>query len=192
MAFFKSKYEKEILSKLEKEEQMNQFNSVIAELKNKKNELIKTAAEAELNGDGQNAKTAKAAAFSLGQNLTMIEQTKTNFDIINLSNACGVCMATAMNVLDKMADSKYQLPNLGKIQKTQLKLNKYMRNMETSRKAIGMALNNSNPANVSISDEDLDSIQPLVDAKKTEILSRMPGSSLDLAQESAGERSKIF
>ena len=82
MAFFKSKYEKEILSKMEKEEQMNQFNSVIAELKNKKNELIKTAAEAELNGDGQNAKTAKAAAFSLGQNLTMIEQTKTNFDIL--------------------------------------------------------------------------------------------------------------
>ena len=47
----------------------------------------------------------------------MIEQTKTNFDIINLSNACGVCMATAMNLLDKMSNSKLQLPNLRKIQK---------------------------------------------------------------------------
>ena len=97
MAFFKSKMEKDIISKMEKEEQMEQFNSLITELKNKRIQLAKVAAEAEINGDMDSYAVAESSIIDVTENLSMIEQTKTNFDIINLSNACGVCMATAMN-----------------------------------------------------------------------------------------------
>jgi hypothetical protein len=192
MAFFKSKVEKEIMSKMEKEEQMEQFNSMIVELKNKRLELAKKAAEAEINGDENNYQIAESAIIDVSENLSLIEQTKTNFDIINLSNACGICMATAMNVLDRMSNSKLKLPNLRKIQKAQLRLNKYMKNMKVSQKAIGSALTRTNPANKSRSPEEIASIRPLIDSEKSKILSKMPGSSFDLAQEIANERSKII
>lgn len=192
MAFFKSKIEKDIVSKMEKEEQIEQFNSLITELKNKRIELAKVAAEAEVNGDLPNYQIAEGAIIDVSENLSLIEQTKTNFDIINLSNACGVCMATAMNVLDKISNSKLQLPNLRKIQKAQMRLNKYMKNMKISQKAIGGALNRTNPANKSRSVEEIASIRPLIESEKSKILSKMPGSSFDLAQEIASERSKIF
>ena len=46
MAFFKTKQEKEIIAKMEREEQMETFNEQINELKSKRQEYAKIAAEA--------------------------------------------------------------------------------------------------------------------------------------------------
>ena len=67
-----------------------------------------------------------------------------------------------------------------------------MRNMRISQKAMGGALKRSNPANKTRSPEELASVRPLIEAEKSKILSKMPGSSFDLAQEIANERNKII
>ena len=51
MAFFKSKQEKEIIAQMERDEQMQVFTEQIEQLKVKREEYAKIAAEAEVNGD---------------------------------------------------------------------------------------------------------------------------------------------
>lgn len=112
MAFFKTKQEKEIEAQMEREEQMQVFSEQIEELKKKREEYAKIAAEAEVNGDAGTYDIAVNALIDLNDSISGLIQTKANFDIINVSNSIATSMAMAMNALDKMAGSKANLPDI--------------------------------------------------------------------------------
>jgi len=192
MGFFKTKEEKEIIAKMERDDQTQKFNELITELKNKRAELAKIAAEAELNGDDVGYQTAVNSLLDVNDGVSMITQTKTNFDIINLTNSIGVCMASAMNVLDNMASSKSQMPNMRKIRNAQLKLNKYMRNVRIGQEALKKSMAQSNPANRHRSKEEIDSVRPLIDAEREKLYSKTNPIAYDLAQEIQNEKNKII
>ena len=192
MAFFKTRQEKEIIAKMEREEQMEVFNEQINELKNKRQEYARIAAEAEVNGDTGSYDAAVNALLEMNDIISSLMQTKTNFDIINISNSIAVTMATAMNTLDKMASGKAKMPNLRKIQKTQVKMNKYMREVKIAQKAMGSAMKNSNPANKVRSAEALASVRPLIEAERAKLSPTISTSGINLADEIERERNKII
>ncbi len=192
MSFFKTKQEKEIIAKMEREEQMQIFNDQINELKSKRQEYAKIAAEAEINGDNGSYEVAVNALLEMNDVISSLMQTKTNFDIINISNSIAVTMATAMNTLDKMASGKAKMPNLRKIQKTQVKMNKYMREVKIAQKAMGSAMKNTNPANKVRSPEALASVRPLIEAERAKLSPTITTSSINLADEIERERNKII
>ena len=191
MAFFKNKQIKEIEAKMERDEQMEIFNEQLKELKAKRQEYAKIAAEAEINGDTGSYDVAVNALLEMNDVISSLTQTKTNFDIINVSNSIAVTMATAMNCLDKMASGKAKMPNLRKIQKTQMKMGKYMRNVKISQKAMSNAMKNSNPANRVRSQEVLDSVRPLIDAERAKLTPSINISGLNLSDEIEMEKNKI-
>ena len=196
MGFFKTKQEKEIIAKMERDEQMEVFNEQIKELKLKRQEYAKIAAEAEVNGDTGSYDVAVNALLEMNDIISSLTQSKTNFDIINISNSIAVTMATAMNALDKMANGKAKMPNLRKIQKTQVKMNKYMREMKISQKAMSSAMKNSNPANRARSQEQLDSVRPLIEAERAKLSptmsSSVAGTGFSLAEEIEKEKNRII
>ena len=192
MAFFKTKQEKEIIAKMEREEQMEVFNEQINELKAKRQEYAKIAAEAEINGDTGSYEAAVNALLEMNDVVSTLMQTKTNFDIINVSNSIAVTMATAMNALDKMASGKAKMPNLRKIQKTQVKMNKYMRQVKIAQKAMGSAMKNSNPANKVRSQEALASVRPLIEAERAKMAPTISGSGINLTEEIQREKNRII
>lgn len=192
MAFFKTRQEKEIIAKMEREEQMEVFNEQINELKAKRQEYAKIAAEAEINGDTGSYEAAVNALLEMNDVVSTLMQTKTNFDIINVSNSIAVTMATAMNALDKMASGKAKMPNLRKIQKTQVKMNKYMRQVKIAQKAMGSAMKNSNPANKVRSQEALASVRPLIEAERAKMAPTISGSGINLTEEIQREKNRII
>ena len=106
MALFKTKQEKEIVEQMEREEQMQVFTDQIEELKKKRDEYAKIAAEAEVNGDTETYNIAVNALIDLNDSISGLIQTKANFDIINVSNSIATSMTMAMSALDKMASGK--------------------------------------------------------------------------------------
>lgn len=192
MAFFKTKQEKEIIAKMEREEQMEVFNEQINELKTKRQEYAKIAAEAEINGDTGSYDVAVNALLEMNDVISSLMQTKTNFDIINISNSIAITMATAMNALDKMANGKAKMPNLRKIQRTQVKMNKYMREIKIAQKAMGSAMKNSNPANRTRSQEALESVRPLIEAERAKLAPTISGNGINLADEIEREKNRII
>ena len=181
MAFFKNKQIKEIEAKMERDEQMEIFNEQLKELKAKRQEYAKIAAEAEINGDTGSYDVAVNALLEMNDVISSLTQTKTNFDIINVSNSIAVTMATAMNCLDKMASGKAKMPKMGK----------YMRNVKISQKAMSNAMKNSNPANRVRSQEVLDSVRPLIDAERAKLTPSINISGLNLSDEIEMEKNKI-
>lgn len=178
MAFFKTKAEKELIAKMEREEQMQAFQDQIDEMKVKRQEYAKIAAEAELNGDEQSYKIALNAILELNDVISALTQTKANFDIINVSNAVAVNMAMSMNILNKMATGKSKMPNIRKIQKTQLKMSKYMKDVKIAQKGIGYAMKSVNPANKPRTQEDISAVRPFIEAE----LYKLSPSTLDVEQ----------
>ena len=198
MAFFKSKTEKEIEAQMERDEQMQLFNEKINELKAKREEYAKIAAEAEMNGDMGTYDVAVNALIELNDVVSSLMQTKANFDIINVSNSIAISMATAMNALDKMAGGKAKMPDIKKIQKANMKISKYMRSIKISQKAMGQAMKSSNPANRVRSDADISGVRPMIDAARAKMSGvSMPvgGASpagIDLSAEIAAEKNRII
>lgn len=194
MAFFKTKQEKQIIAQMERDEQMQVFNDQINELKTKRQEYAKIAAEAEVNGDTGSYEVAINALMELNDVISSLTQTKANFDIINISNATAINMAMAVNALDKMADGKIKMPNLKSIQRVNMKISKYMRSIKISQKAMGQAMKSSNPANRARSAEEMNAVRPLIDAERAKLSgAAMPlGSRLSLAEEIAKEKNKMF
>lgn len=187
MSFFKSKQEKEIEAQMERDEQMEIFNEQINNLKVKREEYAKVAAEAELNGDSGTYDVALNALIELNDVISSLTQTKANYDIINISNSIAISTATAMNALDKMANGNINLPNIRKIQKANAKIAKYMRNVKISQKAMSSAMKRSNPANHARSEEEINTVRPMIDAARSK-LSKIstPNSnnaSIDLSNE---------
>lgn len=191
MAFFKTREEKEIIAKMEREEQLQAFNEQIAELKSKQKEYAKIAAEAEVNGDNSSYELAVNALIELNEFVSSLIQTKTNFDVINISNSISVSMATAMNALSKLTDNKVKLPNIRQIQNTQLKMQKYMREVTVSQKAMGMAMKRSNPANKIRTEEEISAVRSLIDAERAKIAPTAP-TSMSLADEIEAEQNKVI
>ena len=194
MAFFKTKQEKEIEAQMEREEQMQVFSEQIEELKKKREEYAKIAAEAEVNGDAGTYDIAVNALIDLNDSISGLIQTKANFDIINVSNSIATSMAMAMNALDKMAGSKANLPDIRKIQKANAKIAKYMKNVKISQKAMAGAMKRSNPANKVRSDAEVAAVRPMIDAARAKMTGvEMPSAAgIDLSAEIEAEKNKII
>lgn len=185
MAFFKTKEEKRIIEQMEREEQMQVFNEQIAELKKKREEYAKIAAEAEINSDLGTYDVAVNNLIELNDVISSLMQTKANFDIINVSNSIAVNMAMAVNALSNMASGSKKMPNLRKIQKVNVKVAKYMRQIRISNKAMGNMMSNTNPANHARTQEEIDSVRPMIDAARAKMNHQtLPiSSSIDLSAE---------
>ena len=194
MAFFKTKQEKEIEAQMEREEQMQVFSEQIEELKKKREEYAKIAAEAEINGDAGTYDIAVNALIDLNDSISGLIQTKANFDIINVSNSIATSMAMAMNALDKMAGSKAHLPDIRRIQKANAKIAKYMKNVKISQKAMASAMKRSNPANKVRSDTEVAAVRPMIDAARAKMTGvEMPSAAgIDLSAEIEAEKNKII
>lgn len=194
MAFFKTKQEKEIEAQMEREEQMQVFSEQIEELKKKREEYAKIAAEAEVNGDAGTYDIAVNALIDLNDSISGLIQTKANFDIINVSNSIATSMAMAMNALDKMAGSKANLPDIRRIQKANAKIAKYMKNVKISQKAMASAMKRSNPANRVRSDAEVAAVRPMIDAARAKMTGvEMPSAAgIDLSAEIEAEKNKII
>ena len=193
MAFFKTKQEKEIVAQMERDEQMEVFNTQIVELKNKREEYAKIAAEAEINGDDGTYNIAVNNLIELNEVISSLVQTKANFDIINVSNSIAVNMAMAVNALSNMASNQNKMPNLRKIQKVNVKVAKYMRQIKISNKAMSNMMKSSNPANKARSEAEIASVRPMIDACRAKLTNNsMPQSNLDLSKEIEAERNKLI
>lgn len=194
MAFFKTKQEKEIEAQMDREEQMQVFSEQIEELKKKREEYAKIAAEAEVNGDKVTYDIAVNALIDLNDSISGLIQTKANFDIINVSNSIATSMAMAMNALDKMANGKANLPDIRKIQKANAKIAKYMREVKISQKAMSGAMKRSNPANKTRSEAEIASVRPMIDAARAKMSNvSMPASAgIDLSAEIEAEKNRII
>ena len=194
MAFFKTKQEKEIEAQMEREEQMQVFSEQIEELKKKREEYAKIAAEAEINGDAGTYDIAVNALIDSNDSISGLIQTKANFDIINVSNSIATSMAMAMNALDKMAGSKANLPDIRRIQKANAKIAKYMKNVKISQKAMAGAMKRSNPANRVRSDAEVAAVRPMIDAARAKMTGiEMPSAAgIDLSAEIEAEKNKII
>ena len=68
-----------------------------------------------------------------------------------------------------MANSKNKMPDIKKLSKTNLKLKQYMKQIQISQKSFGKVMQSSNPANKTISEEELQSVKPLIDAERMKI-----------------------
>ncbi len=196
MAFFKTKQEKEIMAQMERDEQLEVFNEQIKTLKAKREEYATIAAEAELNNDAATYDVACNAMLELNEVISSLMQTKANFDIINVSNSIATTMATAMNALDVMAGNKANLPDIRKIQRTNAKVQKYMRNIKISNKAMTSAMRSSNPANKTRSAAEMDSIRPMIDAARAKMTTastpRAAASNLDISAEIESEKNRLI
>lgn len=206
MGFFKSKTEKEIMAQMQRDEQMQIFNDQIQELKKKREEYVKIAAEAEVNGDSGTYDVAVNALVELNEVISSLMQTKSNFDIINVSNSIATNMAMAVNALDMMAGNKAKMPNIKKIQKANVKISKYMRSIKISQKAMSGVMKNSNPANKARSQSEIDSVRPLIDAEISKLVgnsvsgisgmkantSGVQDQAFDLSSEIAAEKNRII
>ena len=198
MAFFKSKQEREIMAQMERDEQLQVFNDQIKELKAKREEYAAIAAEAEINGDTGTYEVACNAMLELNEVISSLMQTKANFDIINVSNSISTTMATAMNALDVMAGNKASTPDIRKIQRTNAKIQKYMRNIKVSNKAMVSAMRSSNPANKARSSAEMASIRPMIDAARAKMTTTsMPSSAsiasdLDISAEIESEKNRLI
>lgn len=191
MAFFKSKQEKEIMAQMERDEQMQLFTEQIRELKAKREEYAKIAAEAEINGDTGSYDVALNALVELNDVISSLTQAKANFDIINISNAIAVNMAMAMSALEKMAGNKTKMPDIRKIQKANVRISKYMRSIRISQKAMAGAMKNSNPANRVRSEEEIAAVRPMIDAARAKMgVSAPVASAIDLTAEIEAEKSR--
>ena len=198
MAFFKSKQEKEIMAQMERDEQLQVFNDQIKELKAKREEYASIAAEAEINGDTATYEVACNAMLELNEVISSLMQTKANFDIINVSNSISTTMATAMNALDVMASGKASTPDIRKIQRTNAKIQKYMRTIKVSNKAMATSMRSSNPANKARTAAEMDSIRPMIDAARAKMTTTtMPSaasiaSDLDISAEIESEKNRLI
>ncbi len=194
MAFFKTKEEKRIEQEMAREEQMQIFSDQINELKKKREEYASIAAEAEVNGDQGTYDVAVNNLVELNDVISSLRQTKANFDIISVSNSIAVNMAMAVNALSVMASGSAKMPNLRKIQKVNVKVARYMRQIKISNKAMSGMMNRTNPANKARSADEIASVRPMIDAARAKITSqaRPFTSAIDLSSEIEAERNKII
>lgn len=194
MAFFKSKQEREIMAQMEREEQMQVFTEQIEELKKKREEYVKIAAEAEVNGDTETYNIAVNALIALNDSVSSLTQSKANFDIINISNSIATSMATALDALNKMAEGKANMPDIRKITKINKQVASYMKDVQVSQKAMSGAMRRSNPANKVRNDAEIAAVRPMIDAARAKMTGDlMPSvSGIDLSAEIEAEKNKII
>ena len=187
MGFFKSSIEKEMMQQMQREEQMQVFNEQINELKTKRQEYAKIAAEAEVNGDAGTYDIAVNALVELNEVISSLMQTKANFDIINVSNSIATNMAMAVNALDSMANGKSKMPDMRKIQRTSVKVKNYIKQISLSQKAMSRMMNTANPANKARSPEEVSAVRPMIDAE----ISRLVGGSASALGATAKESGSV-
>lgn len=193
MAFFKTKQEKQIMAQMERDEQMEVFNNQINELKTKREEYAKIAAEAEVNNDEGTYNIAVNNLIELNDVISSLMQTKANFDIINVSNSIAVNMAMAVNALSNMASGENKMPNLKKVQKVNVKVAKYMKQIKISNKAMSNMMKTTNPANRARSDAEIAAVKPMIDAYRAKLTNvSMPTNNLDLSAEIEAEKNRII
>ena len=194
MGFFKTKQEKEIIAQMDHDEQLEVFNEQIKTMKAKREEYANIAAEAEINGDEGTYEVACNAMLELNEVISSLTQTKANFDIINISNSIASSMSAAMNALEVMAGTKANTPDIRQIQRTNAKVQKYMRNIKISNKAMAASMKTSNPANKPRTAAEMDSIRPMIDAARSKMTgATMPKvSDIDISAEINAEKNRTL
>ena len=193
MGLFKTKEEKELLAQMQREEQLDAFNELVKELKDKKQEYARYAAEAELSGNQDGYLLAVNGILEVEDNIAVITSTKTQFDIINLNDSIAAVMTKSMDLLNNMASKRVQLPNIRKIQKTQLKLKSYMRDISIANKTISKSMSKSNPANKIRSEAEIQSVRPLIEAELVKLSPTINSSiNSELASEIENENNNII
>ena len=182
------------MAQMEREEQMQVFTEQIEELKKKREEYAKIAAEAEVNGDTETYNIAVNALIALNDSVSSLTQSKANFDIINISNSIATSMATALDALNKMAEGKANMPDIRKITKINKQVASYMKDVQVSQKAMSGAMRRSNPANKVRSDAEIAAVRPMIDAARAKMTGDlMPSvSGIDLSAEIEAEKNKII
>jgi hypothetical protein len=173
MGIFKSKIEKEMTEQIKREEQLQIFDEQIKQLKASRQQYARIAAEAKINNDNSNYQNAVNALIFLNEQISYMTGMKTNYDIINISNSLASNLAMAISALDTMSSGKSKMPNIKKLSRTNVKLKQYMKQIQISQKSVGKVMQSSNPANKAISEEEMQSVKPLIDAE----ISRILGSS---------------
>ena len=111
---------------------------------------------------------------------------------MKVANSTAICMATAMNSLDKMANNKSKMPDIRKVQKAQMKINQYMKNLKVTQKAMGGAMSRSNPANRSRSVDELNSVRPLIEAERAKLVPKVSPDLYNLESAIEMEKNKII
>lgn len=196
MALFKSREEREIEAQMQRDEQLEVFNDQINILKAKREEYATVAAEAEINNDVESYNAACNALLELNEVIGSLVQTKANFDIINMSNSIAITMATAMRALEIMASSKANTPDIRKIQRTNAKVQRYMRRVKVSNKAMRNAMRTANPASKPRTAAEMESIRPMIDAARARIATAstpaFSASGLDIGAEIESEKNKTI
>ena len=196
MALFKSREEREIEAQMQRDEQLEVFNDQINILKAKREEYATVAAEAEINNDVESYNAACNALLELNEVIGSLVQTKANFDIINMSNSIATTMATAMRALEIMASSKANTPDIRKIQRTNAKVQRYMRRVKVSNKAMRNAMRTANPASKPRTAAEMESIRPMIDAARARIATAstpaFSASGLDIGAEIESEKNKTI
>jgi hypothetical protein len=181
MGLFKSKIEREMEEQIRREEQLQVFDDQIKQLKASRQQYARIAAEAEVNNDKTNYQNAVNALIFLNEQISYMTGMKTNYDIINMSNSLASNLAMAIGALDVMANSKNKMPDIKKLSKTNLKLKQYMKQIQISQKSFGKVMQSSNPANKTISEEELQSVKPLIDAERMKITG---GTTIEVSAQS--------
>lgn len=196
MALFKSREEREIEAQMQRDEQLEVFNEQIGILKAKREEYATVAAEAEINNDVESYNAACNALIELNEVIGSLVQTKANFDIINMSNSIATTMATAMRALEIMASSKANTPDIRKIQRTNAKVQRYMRRVKVSNKAMRNAMRTANPASKPRTAAEMESIRPMIDAARARMTTAstpaFSASGLDIGAEIESEKNKTI
>ena len=191
----KSKEEKEFEAQMQRDEQIEIFNESINSLKAKREEFAKIAAEAEVNGDIGTFDIACNALIDLNDNISCLTQTKANFEIMNISNSITGHLVSAMKALDNMANNGVNLPNIAEIQKTNLKVAKYMKKVTWSKNLLSKSMKTTNPANKTRTSEEIASIRPMIDAARSKMtISGIPqvnASNLDISADIEKAKNKI-
>ncbi|MBE6607543.1 MAG: hypothetical protein E7633_03180 [Ruminococcaceae bacterium] len=191
---FETAEEKRIREEMEREEQLSVFNEQVKNLEAKLGEYAEMAARAEINGDAATYDAACNGLIELHEVISNLNQTKINFDIINISNSVATTMATAMRALDAMASNKANSIDIRQIQKTQVKVAKYMRGIKIKNKAMISAMGHSNPANKTRSSEELAAIRPMIDAARSKMtnVSTPATAGINIAAEIEAEKNKTI
>ena len=158
---------KEIELQMQQEETIGKFEEQIRALEVKKQELIKLAAQAEINGDEASYQLAEDNILYYQDSITILRQSKMNFDIIALTGDMTLVMNSAFAAMDKMASGGVKVPNYRKILKTRAKLGRYMKHAAHGQKMMRGMMKSSNPATrTSRTQEERDSVKAMVAAER--------------------------
>lgn len=160
------KIEKEIEAKIKQEEAISKFNEQLNTLKNKKDELVNMAVDAEIEGNVDMIDTISNSILGIQSTISSLQQAKLNFDLVTISANVSLALSSAFSALDYLSAGNINLPNYKKITNTQAKLARFLQKASIGQSLMSQGLKNSNPANKTLySQSEKDALKSLINAR---------------------------